>query len=59
MREFSFETPTEITHLLSNGSREHIQKLALLGWSLERIAEYFQHELTPEQIWEWVDELAL
>ena len=56
MREFLPDgaSPTLIVY---HGSTKHIQWLAAeLGWSFERICEYFRTDLTPTQIKEILNE---
>ena len=56
MKEFTWENPTNLQYTVRHGSKAHILELARLGWSLERIKEYFLHELTEEQIKNWLNE---
>ena len=47
---------SKIEYIFRNGSKAHVQELARRGWSSERLAEYFRHELTMEQIREWIND---
>ena len=52
------DTDSYIEFFLVHGSKAHIQELARLGWTLKRILEYFRHELTLEQITEWMNAIT-
>ena len=49
------DTDSHAEYFLVHGSKEHIQELTRLGWTLDRLTEYFRHELTLEQITEWIN----